>query len=68
MLLEVNLKLWDREDKIRSADKDFELADFSKSIISLNDARSFHKKSIDSVFGTTHDQKMYRGENRNYTI
>lgn len=67
-LLEVNLKLWDIEDKIRSATEDFELADLSKSIISLNDARAFHKKALDEVFGTICDQKMYRGENRNYTI
>lgn len=68
LLLGVNLKLWDIEDQIRSAEKDFELADFSKSIISLNDARAYHKKTLDGVFGTICDQKMYRGENRNYII
>lgn len=67
-LFEINSKLWDVEDKIRSATEDFELADLSKSIISLNDARAFHKKALDEVFGTICDQKMYRGENRNYTI
>ena len=67
-LFEINSKLWDVEDKIRSVEKDFELADLSKTIISLNDARAFYKKKLDEVFGSLADTKRYSGNKRNYSI
>jgi predicted nucleic acid-binding Zn-ribbon protein len=67
-LFEINSKLWDVEDKIRSVEKDFELADLSKTIISLNDARAFYKKKLDEVFGSLADTKRYSGDKRNYSI
>lgn len=67
-LRDVNTKLWDIEDDIRNAVNNDDISDLSKAIISLNDARAFHKRKLDQVFGFVGDPKKYTGVIRNYSI
>jgi hypothetical protein len=64
----INSKLWEVEDLIRNATEDFEVAELSRQIISLNDSRAFHKRAIDQYFGFGGDVKKYSGAFRNYTV
>ena len=67
-LYRINSKLWEVEDLIRNATKDFEIVELSRQIISLNDSRAFNKKAIDQYFGFCGDIKKYSGAFRNYTV
>ena len=68
LLFTVNAKLWHIEDKIRDETEPVVVSDLSQEIISLNDARAYHKRQIDQLFGLHGDPKKYVGSNRNYTI
>ena len=67
LLSDVNSKLWETEDLIRSSKDTVEWVSRAQRVIQLNDLRASIKKSIDLMFKDEYDPKTYSGE-KSYNI
>jgi len=55
----INGKLWEQEDRIRAAVTSSQICRAAKSIIALNDSRTAQMKTIDQLFGSATESKVY---------
>ena len=55
----INRKLWEQEDRIRAAVTSSQICRAAKSIIALNDSRTVQMKTIDQLFGSATESKVY---------
>jgi hypothetical protein len=56
----INRELWEEEDRIRAAATARQICRAAKSIIALNDSRTGEMKTIDQLFGSATESKVYR--------
>jgi hypothetical protein len=55
----LNRQLWEQEDRIRAAVTSSQVCRAAKSIIALNDSRTAQMKTIDQLFGSATESKVY---------